>query len=442
MDNMQIPLGADVEGRGAIPMAPSAAVQTSKANEANAPHRQKIIEAKRKLRGQIHDMRKRFAAMQARVEAQIEQIVRERAQGKSPVPQIEFGELDRITEAQKAHIRQRGCLVVRNVFDDARVDDWTAELSEYLETNDYLEKLKLGGAVDNYFSTLASAKPQIYGVFWSRPQMEARTDPAMARVHSFLNGLWRASSPNGPVFDPELSLIYSDRVRFRQPGDASLGLSAHVDAGSIERWIDPSYHGTVYRHVFGGDLDKYDPFEAWGRTGITEIPSPAVCRMFRTFQGWTALTRQGPNDGTLQLLPIANVMPWMLLRALQDDVPDDELCGAAACRAMMIIKEYHGLLLQGYGSIPLMQPGDAIFWHPDVLHGVEDAHRGNGYSSVMYIAPAPDCAKNRQYAALQRAAFEAGLSAPDFAPDNFEVSFTGRFTRADLSPLGLREMGY
>lgn len=415
---------------------------TRKANEANAPHRQRIIDVKRKLRAQIDDMPQRFAAATARVEAQIAQIVRERAQGLSPVPQVDFADLDRVSDAQKDHIRERGCLVIRNVFDDARADAWTAGLSEYLETNDYLEKLEKGGAVDNYFSTLASAKPQIYGVFWSRAQMEARTDPAMARAHSFLNGLWRFQSPQGPVFDPERSLIYADRVRFRQPGDASLGLSAHVDAGSIDRWIDPAYHGTVYRHVFGGDLAKYDPFEAWGRTDIHEIPSPAVCRMFRTFQGWTALTRQGPNDGTLQLLPIADAMPWMLLRALQDDVPEDELCGAAACRAMMIVKDYHGLLLEGYGSIPLMQPGDAVFWHPDVLHGVEDAHRGTGYSSVMYIAPAPDCAKNREYAKLQQPAFEAGKSAPDFAPDDFEVSFKGRFTRADLTTLGQRVMGY
>jgi hypothetical protein len=416
--------------------------QTRNANEANAPHRHRIIEAKRKLRAQITDMPRRFAAATARVEAQIEQIVRERASGRMPVPQIEFGDLDRVTEAQKDHIRERGCLVIRNVFDDARVEAWTADLSDYLHTNDYLAKLKQGGAVDDYFSTLASARPQIYGVFWSRPQMEARTDPAMARAQVFLNGLWRTSSPDGPVFDPGLNLVYADRVRFRAPGDASLGLSAHVDAGSIDRWIDPAYQGTVYRHVFGGDLESYDPFAAWGRTDIREIPSPAVCRMFRTFQGWTALTQQGPNDGTLQLLPIADAMPWMLLRALQDDVPEDELCGAAACRAMVIGREYHGLLLQGYGAIPLMQPGDAIFWHPDVLHGVEDAHRGTGYSSVMYIAPAPDCAKNRRYAELQKVAFETGRSAPDFAPDDFEVTFTGRFTYADLGPLGLREMAY
>jgi hypothetical protein len=185
--------------------------QTRKANEANAPHRQRIIEAKRKLRAQIHDMPSRFAAMTARVEAQIAQIVRERASGITPVPQIEFDQLDRVTDAQRDHIRQRGCLVIRNVFDDARVDAWTADLSEYLEANDYLDKLKKGGAVDDYFSTLASARPQIYGVFWSRAQMEARTDPAMARAHAFLNALWRAASPGGPVFDPDQSLVYADR---------------------------------------------------------------------------------------------------------------------------------------------------------------------------------------------------------------------------------------
>src|SRR6185436_2615354 len=113
--------------------------QTRKANEANAPHRQRSVDSKRKLRAQSHDMPRRFAAMTARVEAQIEQIVRERAQGTMPVPELEFGQLDRVTETQKDHIRERGCLVIRNVFDDARVDDWTADLSEYLETNNYLE---------------------------------------------------------------------------------------------------------------------------------------------------------------------------------------------------------------------------------------------------------------------------------------------------------------
>src|SRR4029077_11434712 len=104
--------------------------QTRKANEANAPHQQRIMEVKRKLRAQIPDMPRRFAAATARVEAQIEQIVRERASGAAPVPQIEFDHLDRVTDAQKGPIRERGCLVIRNVFDDAPVDAWTEGLSK------------------------------------------------------------------------------------------------------------------------------------------------------------------------------------------------------------------------------------------------------------------------------------------------------------------------
>jgi hypothetical protein len=72
-----------------------------------------------------------------------------------------------------------------------------------------------------------------------------------------------------------------------------------------------------------------------GARMLRELPSPAVCSMFRTFQGWTALTRQGKGDGTLQLIPIANSMVYMLLRALQDDVPETDLCGANPGRALI-----------------------------------------------------------------------------------------------------------
>ena len=40
------------------------------------------------------------------------------------------------------------------------------------------------------------------------------------------------------------------------------------------------------------------------------------------------LTQQGPGDGTLRLVPMINAMSYMLLRAIQDDTPDDDFCGA------------------------------------------------------------------------------------------------------------------
>ena len=112
--------------------------------------------------------------------------------------------------------------------------------------------------------------------------------------------------------------------------------------------------------------------------------------MFRTFQGWTALTSQGPGEGTLQLIPIARGMAWILLRALQHDVSEDDLCGAKAGRALSILPDYHQLLLNALVPIPKVQPGDTVWWHPDVIHAVEDHHQGSDYSNVMYIGAAPD----------------------------------------------------
>ena len=149
-----------------------------RANAANEPYRARIVDTKRRLGSRITDMPARFASITRSVEAQIEEIVQERAQGIQPVPDLDFDQLDQVTEEQKHKIRQRGCLVIRNVFEDQRVADWNRQLEEYLTNNNYIEKVSASGAVDDYFSTLASDKPQIYGVYWSRPQMEARTSPA------------------------------------------------------------------------------------------------------------------------------------------------------------------------------------------------------------------------------------------------------------------------
>jgi hypothetical protein len=98
-------------------------------------------------------------------------------------------------------------------------------------------------------------------------------------------------------------------------------------------------------------------------------------------------------------------------------------------------------LIEALSSIPLMQPGDTVFWHSDVVHAVENEHRGSGYSNVMYIASAPGCAKNSAYLPRQAQAFLAGKTPPDFAADDFEVDFIGRGTVADLTELGRSQLG-
>ena len=405
------------------------------------PYREEIIEAKRLLRSGIPDLKQRFEWLTRSMETQIAAIERERAAGISPVPEVQFSGLSTLDGATIARIKQRGAVVIRGVFDAARIAQWNATLTAYIDDNRYLERQRSKAGLDQYFSTLASSKPQIYGLYWSKPQMEARQSEELAQARRWLNRLWNIDQDGVPVFDPDQECSYADRVRQREPGDASLGLSPHVDGGSIERWIDPGYR-KVYAQVFGGDISRYDPFAAAYRTETKEIASPAVCSMFRTFQAWTALTPQGPGDGTLNLIPVANAMAWVLLRALQDDVADDDLCGAQAGRAMVASSKHHALLLRAFGPIPKVNAGDTVWWHPDVIHGVEDKHSGCGYSNVMYIGAAPDCAKNRAFLAKQRAAFEAGKSSPDFASEDYEVDFNNRFQPADLTPLGRRQMGY
>jgi len=295
-------------------------------------------------------------------------------------------------------------------------------------------------AEDKYFGNLGMSKPQIYGIYWSRPQVQARQSESLTRTRVFMNHLWLAESEGRRHFDPEQTPVYADRIRRRPPGSTSLGISPHCDGGSVERWLDDSFRN-VYRHVFSGNWRAYNPWDAAWRPDVREIPSPAVCSMFRTFQGWTALTRQGKGDGTLQLIPIANSMVYMLLRALQDDVPETDLCGAMPGRALSVLPQWHAPLLEALTPIPLMEPGDAVFWLSDVVHAVEDEHRGRGYSNVMYIGATVGCAKNTAYLARQAPAFLAGRTPPDFAPDDFEVDFRGRGTENDLTALGRSQLG-
>ena len=382
-----------------------------------------------------------FREVETEMRRRVNAIVAEREAGEPVIPIVQYGEIEAGTVPAEliAKIKERGACVIRSTFDPQQAQSWDNEIARYVEENGLDAKLA-NAAEDKYFGTLASAKPQIYGIYWSRPQVQARQSESLTRVRVFLNRLWQAESEGRKHFDPNEVPVYADRIRRRPPGSASLGLSPHVDGGSVERWLDENFR-KVYRHVFSGEWRKYSAYDAAYRPEAREVPSPAVCSMFRTFQGWTALTRQGKGDGTLQLIPIAESMVYVLLRALQEDVPEDNLCGAAPGRALSVNPQYHSLLLEALTSIPLMEPGDTVFWHSDVVHAVENEHRGSGYSNVMYIPSTPGCAKNTAYLAKQAPAFLSGRTPPDFAPDDFEVDFKGRGTEQDLTPLGRWQVG-
>ena len=400
---------------------------------------QLIKEEKKILRSKSKNYRENFSKIENFIEKEIVQIENSKKSAENIIPEINFKDLSDNLYEFKNELKKRGCVIVRDVFDDTLMHQMNKDLESYIEENNYYEDQKKKADIDKYFSDLQSGKPQIFGLYWSKTQVNIRQSKELDVVKKWLNKLWINEHDGEIIFDPNHELVYADRVRRREPGDKTLGLSPHCDAGSVERWVDKGYQG-VYENIFADNFTEYDPFNAAYRNTTQEIESPAVSHVFRTFQGWVALTEQGPGDGTLQLIPIAKSMAFILTRALMDDVSENDLCGSKPARALSVNSTYHALLLRGLVSIPKMNAGYTVWWHPDVVHAVEDHHTGKGYSNVVYVGSTPYCEKNLSYAKKQSVKFLEGKSPPDFAEEDYEVRYKNRAKASDLTPLGKKQL--
>ena len=398
-----------------------------------------IIQEKKNLKSKSENYKENFLQIEKYITSEILKIEDLKKNNQNIIPEVKFDDLNLNLEELKLKVKKRGCVVIRDVFDDNLITQMNKDLEQYIEENNYYEDQKKKADIDKYFSDLKSGKPQIFGLYWSKTQVNIRQSYELDHVKKWLNKLWVNKHNDQTIFDPNNELVYADRVRRREPGDATLGLSPHCDAGSVERWIDKGYQ-SVYENIFADNFKEYDPFNAAYRNETQEIESAAVSHVFRTFQGWVALTEQGPGDGTLQLIPIAKSMAYILTRALMDDVDDNDLCGSKPARALSVNSTYHSLLLRGLVSIPKMNPGDTVWWHPDVVHAVEDQHLGKAYSNVVYVGSTPYCEKNLVYAKKQSKKFLEGKSPPDFAAEDYEINYKDRVKLKDLSSLAKKQL--
>ena len=110
-----------------------------------------------------------------------------------PAQRVARGRLRRHRRRHRASrddglIQRRGCAVVRGHFPREQAQAWDAELVDYVDRKPLLPGTT--GAPGRLFSTVGS-KPEIYPIYWSGPQMEARQSDEMATVQSFLNSFWR-----------------------------------------------------------------------------------------------------------------------------------------------------------------------------------------------------------------------------------------------------------
>ena len=281
----------------------------------------RIVAFKRSLAPQRDALKRAFVEVKDHVSRAVEAIRADAAAGRPVVPEVDYRDINenKVSDETRIAIRKTGCAVVRGVFPASVASGWFAELGAYLETNHYEEREIEKRSLDKYFSALKAGKPQIFNVYWSKPQVMARQDAKLAETRAFLDRLWtlRRRLRSRPRSAPTPTASAAASPATRPSASRRTWTPARSSAGSIPA---TSASTSTSSPATGAATIRSTAPIGWRRS---EIPSPAVCSMFRTYQGWTALTRQGPNDGTLRLIPIAEGISYVLLRALQDDVAED-----------------------------------------------------------------------------------------------------------------------
>ncbi|KAH7237722.1 uncharacterized protein BKA55DRAFT_520407 [Fusarium redolens] len=371
--------------------------------------------------------------------------------GPGVIPQIDFKDFEKSSHGLREEVKKRGVVVVRGVIPEGEARAYKAEVEEYVAKNP---------------STRAFPPhdPQVYELYWSPPQLKARSHPNFLTVQHNLMSLWHTTSPTSISLSQPFS--YADRLRIRQPGDASFALGPHIDGGSVERWEPEGYGaGGVYDSILQGDWDSYDPWDASGRVDAVNnrYDGLGACSMFRMWQGWMSMSHTRPGEGTLLVNPLVKLsMAYVLLRPffkakneklgegyleegnweLMREM-DSELQGATPGTGQELTGELHPHLEleRTMVHVPEIRPGDFVAWHCDTIHSVDKVHAGTSDSSVLYIPICPITAQNAEYMVRQRDAFLRGTPGPDFPGGAGESEHVGRGTEKMLDGAARRAMG-
>ncbi|KAI0108829.1 DUF1479-domain-containing protein [Hypoxylon sp. NC0597] len=381
--------------------------------------------------------------------------------GPQIIPNLNFSDLDTDLAKFRKELEKRGVAVIRGVLPEDEARSFKDEIEEYVRQNPQTKAFP----PDN---------PQVYELYWSAPQLRARAHPNLLRTQEALMKLWHKSDPESAISLSQ-PLSYADRLRIRQPGDATFALGPHVDGGSVERWELNGYGlGGVYNKIFEGSWEDYDPWDASTRVSavMDNYNGLGACSMFRMFQGWLSMSTTKPFEGTLMVNPAVKLSTaYILLRPFFRPIKDvnqvssdeylaaenwefagsemtSELQGASPGHGQELTTALHPHLDldNTMVHVPPIKPGDYVVWHCDTIHAVDRVHQGSTDSSVMYIPVCPVTELNARYLVRQRNAFLNGTPGPDFPGGRGEADHVNRQTESSLrsyvTPEGLRAFGF
>uniref|UniRef100_A0A7S4KUV8 Histone deacetylase interacting domain-containing protein n=1 Tax=Guillardia theta TaxID=55529 RepID=A0A7S4KUV8_GUITH len=264
--------------------------------------------------------------LEKRIEKRIEQM---EAAGASWIPSIHVDEIlkGEVPAQVVEQVKVAGVIKIRGVVAKAKAlemnEGMMADLSHYLKVDP--KKPESYETIYNDENPKAFTFGGVQEMYYTRGQFEARQDEKMHKVRVWLNHLWgyREKKSKKLLFLPDVETTYIDRWRHRLPGyDKQTGMKEHIDNGAMCRWADPAWQ-EVYQEIMEGRLEDYDAWDVGRRTETSGS-------FFRSFQGWLALSPQGPTDGTLEVIPmVTEAMAYVLLRPFQEDVPVHQFCGVS-----------------------------------------------------------------------------------------------------------------
>ncbi|KAG9673375.1 DUF1479-domain-containing protein, partial [Aureobasidium melanogenum] len=349
----------------------------------------------------------------------------------SVIPELGLEDFLTADASTKCMLKDTGCFIVRQVVPEQQATEWYHELKGYVEDN---RAQITGMPAENAF---------MFNVYHSPVQQAARSHPNSLAVQRAINSLWHDESDQQNNFHEPLS--YADGFRIRPENTVFNALPPHIDGGSLSRWADPTYR-KVYEQVWMGNPSSFDPYDLSVRKDARPGLFPGTAsQVLRAFQGWTALTSAGANEGSLLLYPdVKTAMAYVMLRPLFDapeneaDVMDAEKWTLNAARGwfpgtwrqlpqiVSPASHPHLRLEECLVNIPTMQPGDTVWWHADIIHGVDVNHTGTHDSAVLYIAAVPSTLANIQYMRQQVQDFKHGVPPVDFKDNGTdETKFVG-----------------
>ena len=101
-----------------------------------------IKKVKEELRNYSKNYRENFAKIEKFIEAEIQEILNFKKNNKSIIPEISINEIDLNKTRVIEDIKKRGCVIIRDVFEDKFIENLNLQLEKYIDENNYYEDQK------------------------------------------------------------------------------------------------------------------------------------------------------------------------------------------------------------------------------------------------------------------------------------------------------------